>query len=216
MNTGKESAPEGKKQDASPPVPYSLERLILFSDAVFAIAITLLVLEIRLPVGGDSADSRQLLQILGGLWHKYLAYFISFWVIGLNWISHHRKLLYIQRADFQLLSLNLLTLMLIAFTPFPTAVMSENISFTATAFYALMMILVSLSGLTLWWYAAYHHKLIGPELDDRRIRQETLVPAVTVAVFMLSIGVAAVEPGLARIVWVLIFPEALILRRRTA
>jgi uncharacterized membrane protein len=212
----KESDSKSKNQAAKSPVPYSLERLIFFSDAVFAIAITLLVLEIRLPAGGDSADSRQLLQILGGLWHKYLAYFISFWVIGLNWISHHRKLLYIKRADFQLLSLNLLTLMLIAFTPFPTAVMSENISFTATAFYALMMILVSLSGLTLWWYAAYHHRLIDPELDDRRIRQEALVPAVTVAVFLLSIGVAAVEPGLARICWVLIFPVALVLRRRTS
>ena len=191
-----------------------LERLVFFSDAVFAIAITILVLDIRLPSGADSASSRELFQALTGLWQEYLAFFISFWTIGLSWISHHRKFLYIQRIDNLLVTLNLLMLMLIVFIPFPTAVMSENVSFTATAFYALTMILACLSGLILWWYAARNHHLVNPSLDKHQIWKEALVPLATIAIFVLSIGVAVLYEGLARICWVLVFPVAFLLRRK--
>lgn len=210
------TAPNELKQDRPPQNRLALERLVFFSDAVFAIAITILVLDIRLPAGEDAAGSRELLLLLASLWPKYLAFFISFWVIGLSWISHHRKFLCIQRVDYQLLTLNLLLLMMIAFTPFPTAVMSENVSFTATVFYALTMILVSLSGLILWWYAARNHRLIDPNLDRRQIRREALLPLATIAIFMLSIGVAVLDAGLARICWVLVFLAAFFLRRRAA
>jgi uncharacterized membrane protein len=202
------------KQDCTQQNHFALERLAFFSDAVFAIAITILVLDIRLPYGVDSASSRELFLLLTGLWQEYLAFFISFWVIGLSWISHHRKFLYIQRIDYPLLILNLLVLMLIAFIPFPTAVMSENVNFTATTFYALTMILSSLSGLILWWHAARDHRLVDPRLDRRQIWREASVPLTTIAIFILSIGIAVVTPGLARICWVLVFPVAFFLRRR--
>jgi uncharacterized membrane protein len=92
------------KQDSTPQNRLALERLVFFSDAVFAIAITILVLDIRLPAGADSASSRELFLLLAGLWQEYLAFFISFWVIGLCWISHHRKFLHIRRVDNQLLT----------------------------------------------------------------------------------------------------------------
>jgi uncharacterized membrane protein len=192
----------------------SIERLVFFSDAVFAIAITLLILDIGVPSGTASADSRGLFLSLVSLWPKYLAYFISFWVIGLSWISHHRKFLFIERADYPLLTLNLLLLMIIAFVPFPTAVMSESVTFTASAFYALTMILASLSGLLLWRHAAGGHRLVNPALEDRLIRREASMPLATIAVFAISIGVAFFEPGLARLCWLLVFPLVLILRRR--
>ena len=94
-----------------------LERLMFFSDAVFAIAITILVLDIHLPSGVDLSSDRQLLSALGGLWQKYLAYIISFWVIGLYWINHHRKFLFIKKFDHRLLSLNLLFLMVMDICP---------------------------------------------------------------------------------------------------
>jgi len=68
-----------------------LERLVFFSNAVFAIAITLLALDIRLPAGSEMFSDAQLLAALLGIWHKYLAYGISFFVIGTLWIGHHRK-----------------------------------------------------------------------------------------------------------------------------
>jgi uncharacterized membrane protein len=208
--------PSVAKQDSPPENGLALERLVFFSDAVFAIAITILVLDIRLPAGAEAANSRELFLALVRLWPQYLAFFISFWVIGLTWVSHHRKFRYIQRVDYPLLTLNLLMLMLIVFVPFPTAVMSENISFTATAFYALVMILASLSGLLLWWHAARNRRLVYAGLDRRQIWQEASAPLVTIAIFALSIAVAALSAGLARICWLLVFPVVFLLRRRAA
>jgi uncharacterized membrane protein len=203
-------------QDSKPQNRLAIERLIFFSDAVFAIAITILVLDIRLPASADAAGSHELLLSLATLWPKYLAYLISFWTIGLSWISHHSKFLYIQRVDYQLLVINLIRLMMIAFIPFSTAVMSENVSFTATAFYAFTMVLVSLSGLILWWHATRNHHLVDPNLDRHYIRGEALSPLATTAIFTLSIGVAVLDAGLARICWVLAFPIAFFLSRRDA
>lgn len=203
-------------QDSKSQDRLAMERLIFFSDAVFAIAITILVLDIRLPASADAASSHELLLSLATLWPKYLAYLISFWTIGLSWISHHRKFLYIQRVDYQLLVINLIMLMMIAFIPFPTAVMSENVSFTATAFYAFTMVLASLSGLILWWHATRNHHLVDPNLDRHYIRGEVLTPLATTVIFTLSIGVAVLDAGLARIFWVLAFPIAFFLSRRAA
>ena len=194
----------------------AIERLVFFSDAVFAIAITILVLDLRLPAGVNAGSSHGLWLDLLSLWPKYLAFFISFWVIGLSWISHHRKFLYIKRIDYPLLFLNLIMLMMIAFIPFPTAVMSENITYTATAFYALTMILTCISGLILWWHAAHNYRLIDPALDKYRVWREASVPLATITIFALSMGLAIMAPGLARIFWVLVFPVAFFLRRRTA
>ena len=152
--------PETSDQDR-----LGFERLTFFSDAVFAIAITILVLDIHLPSGGDSANNAQLFNMLIGLTPKFLAYFISFWVIGLYWISHHRKFLLKKRFDNTLPSLNLLLLIVIAFIPFPTSVISESATRTATIFYALVMALVGLILAGLWWHAAHSHKLIDPHHD---------------------------------------------------
>jgi uncharacterized membrane protein len=210
------NVPNPRQHDAAAENRLALERLVFFSDAVFAIAITILVLDIRLPAGADTAGSRELLLSLAGLWHKYLAFFISFWVIGLCWISHHRKFLYIQRVDSQLLTLNLLMLMMIAFIPFPTAVLSETVNLTATCFYALTMTLACLSGLVLWWHAVRNHNLIDPHLDRQHILREASVPLATIAIFILSMGVAVLDAGLARIIWFLVFAVAVFLRRRAA
>lgn len=81
-----------------------LERLIFFSDAVFAIAIMLLALEIRLPASENLMDDAQLFAQLAGLWHRYLGYFISFMVIGIFWMAHYRKYRFIKRYDSRLKS----------------------------------------------------------------------------------------------------------------
>jgi uncharacterized membrane protein len=187
-----------------------LERLMFFSDAVFAIAITILVLDIHLPSVGDFADERQLLAILTGLWHKYLAYIISFWVIGLYWINHHRKFLLIKKFDYPLMSLNLLLLMVIAFIPFPTSVISVSANRIAMVFYALVMALAGLFLAFLWLHAAYNHHLIDPHLNRRQRWREAAGPLVIVGFFFLSIGIAFINQSLVRICWLLIIPVSLI------
>jgi uncharacterized membrane protein len=183
-----------------------LERLIFFSDAVFAIAITLLALDIRLPAGGESPNNAQLLTQLLGLWPKYLAYLISFLAIGTLWIGHHRRFRFIRRSDRGLLALNLLFLMVVAFVPFPTSVISESGNRTATIFYALTMILGGLMLAALWWYASWHNRLTDPGLDARQARRQFVPMLLTVALFILSIGLAFLDENLARFSWLLVVP----------
>lgn len=190
-----------------------LERLIFFSDAVFAIAITLLALEIRLPASEELISNAELSAQLVGLWHRYLGYFISFLVIGFFWMAHHRKYLFIKRYDNGLLILNLLILMGIAFIPFPSSVISEYPYRSATIFYALIMLLVALLYLVIWWYASWHNRLIDPGLDVKQRRREFITPLATAAVFLISIGIAYINADVAKFSWLLIVPVTLFLNR---
>jgi len=102
---------------------FQLERIILFSDAVFAIAITLLVLEIKVPhVGEDTNNS--LINILIGMTPKFIGFFISFLVIGQYWIVHHKLFGFVDDYNGGLLWLNLIFLMSIVLMPFSTALYS--------------------------------------------------------------------------------------------
>jgi uncharacterized membrane protein len=181
-----------------------LERLIFFSDSVFAIAITLLALEIRLPDGGELLDNSQLTRQLSGMWHEYLAYFISFMVIGTFWISHHRKYRYIQRYDNRLLFLNLVLLMVIAFIPFPSSIISKYPYRSATIFYALIMALAGLLVWVIWWYASHGNRLIDPNMADAQRKRQLIAPLLTSAIFFLSIGLAYISADLSRFSWLLI------------
>lgn len=190
-----------------------LERLVFFSDAVFAIAITLLALEIRLPASQDLLSEAELSAQLAELWHRYLGYGISFLVIGVFWMAHHRKFHFIKRYDSRLMLLNLLLLMVIAFIPFPASLISEYPYRTATIFYALIMLLVSLITAAIWWYASRHNRLIDAALDARQRRREFVMPLATAAIFLLSIGIAFLDPDAAKLAWLLILPVTLVMNR---
>lgn len=181
-----------------------LERLVFFSDAVIAIAITLLALEIRLPALGEELSNAQLLQSLLALWPRYLGYLISFLVIGEFWLGHHRKFRFIVRYDRSLLLLNLLFLMLIAFIPFPTVVLSEYGNRTATIFYALTITVAGLLLLAVWSYAAQHNRLLDPDFAPAQRRHEWQRSLVVPLIFLLSIGLAFINDDLAKFSWVLI------------
>jgi uncharacterized membrane protein len=198
-----------KTRHSNPPIDHTkdqvgLERLIFFSDAVFAIAITLLSLEIRLPTMDVPMTNAELFHSILAIGPKYVAYIISFLVIGLIWAGHHRKFRLIRGYDGNLILLNLLLLMTIAFIPFPTSLLSTYGNQTATIFYASVMILASLFSLTIWWYVSYKDRLIVPHLDQRQRRREILGPVLVIGVFGLSIGLTFISPGLARLAWLLI------------
>jgi len=117
-----------------------LERLVLFSDAVFAIAITLLVLELKVPDRESIRSAGGVAAALFGELPKFAAFFISFAVIGFYWIAHHRMSRHIRRCNGTLLALNLLLLLFVAFLPFPVALFgSFRREPTAIAFYAISM-----------------------------------------------------------------------------
>ena len=191
----------------------SMERIVFFSDAVFAIAVTLLALEIRLPESEALLDELTLLSQLTHIWNVYLGYFLSFMVIGVFWMAHHRKFRLIKRFDSRLMLLNLLFLMIIAFIPFPTSIISNYPGTTATIFYALTMIVGELLLTVTWWYASHRNRLVSSNLDTGTRRRQFINPLATSLVFALSIGIALFSPDLAKFSWFLILPVTLYANR---
>src|SRR5580693_6663303 len=125
-----------------------------FSDGVFAIAITLLVLDLRLPGAGPEHDT--LVQQLLHAWPQYFAYVVSFLTIGIMWMNHHTILAHVARVDRPLLVLNLLLLMGIVAIPFPTGLVADNLNHggpdatAAVVTYGLVMIAISCGFAGLW------------------------------------------------------------------
>lgn len=195
---------QSKESDAGLTDQVGMDRLIFFSDAVFAIAITLLALDVRLPQGVGDLNDWALLDELLAIWPRYLGFVVSFLVLGTFWISHHRKFRHIRRYDNNLLLLNLLLLMAIAFIPFPTSVLSEYGNRTATIFYALSMALTGLLSAAVWLYATHGHRLVDPGMTSAQRRHELRGPIATIGVFGVSIGIAFFNADLAKLSWVLI------------
>src|SRR5919197_1085989 len=145
----------------------SKARLEAFSDGVFAIAITLLVLEIKVP----PADSgRSLARGLLELWPSYAGFPVSFITVGIIWVNHHAVFATVQRVDRMLLFKNLLLLLTVSFIPFPTAVMAEYLRAEsgenlAAAFYAGWFFVMGVAFRQIWPHAARNWaSRIGPAL----------------------------------------------------
>lgn len=136
-------------------------RLEAFSDGVFAIAITLLILDVRLPPGGGPLTHR-----LGHAWPTYVAYLLSFLVIGIMWANHHGIFRLIGRTSHGLVVANLLLLLCVAFIPFPTSVLADNLAHggtdqrTAAVFYNGVFTLTAVCYNLLWQVAARGNRLI--------------------------------------------------------
>jgi uncharacterized membrane protein len=145
-------------------------RLVFFSDAVFAIAVTLLVLEIRPP-----QDTRHLFHGLVALWPSYLSYAITFLLIGQVWANHHVMFDHIRSADRTVLFLNTLLLMDIAFLPFAAAVLSAALRTghgqrTAVVFHGMAFELAAILFNAIWDYARHDHRLLGTTIDSAGAR----------------------------------------------
>ncbi len=151
------------------------QRIEAFSDGVFAIAITLLILEIRLPPLRGSGGIRSLEAALLGLWPSYLAYVLSFLMIGIYWANHHYIFRLYKRTDHLFNLLNVLFLMCIAFLPFPTAVLGGLVTDpreqrTAVMFYAFGLLLPAFTWFLTWLYASRQYRLIDTGLDPGFVR----------------------------------------------
>jgi uncharacterized membrane protein len=196
---------------------YGLSRLINFSDAVIAIAITLLVLEIRLPEPARGLTGPVITGEILALWPKYLGYFVSFWVIGLYWMAHHRIFRLINGYDRRLLTLNLAFLGTVAFMPFPTFVLFDYAGiFIVVLLYAGTLTLTGLSLVAIWLYATKDHRLVDPQLEEAMIGNQTRSLLVGPSVFLLSIVVAIFNPDVAMYIWLLQIPAYFLTRPPSA
>jgi uncharacterized membrane protein len=153
-------------------------RIEAFSDGVFAIAITLLIIEIGVPHLEDEPPGTTLPQALVGLWPSYLGYVISFLQIGVIWANHHNRFRFIERSDHGLLFLNILFLMCVAFISFPTALLAEYLERTASeretagVIYAGTLAVTAVFFTLLWLYAAAN-RLVDRNLDPSLVRAMT-------------------------------------------
>jgi uncharacterized membrane protein len=140
-------------------------RLEAFADGVFAIAATLLIIEIHLPGEGEVGEE------LREIWPSYFAYALSFLTIGIMWVNHHVVLAYTREADRAFLFINLFLLMAIAFVPFPTSLVAEHIreegAREALLAYGLTFTVIAVFFQAFWQYAS--RRLLVPDADPREV-----------------------------------------------
>lgn len=186
------------------------DRIVFFSDAVFAIAITLLAVNLRVPDTGHIGSAHELGKAIPGIF----GFAISFAVIAFFWVGHHATFRYITAIDRPLIALNLVLLGTIAFLPYPTEVLSASSAQpAAVVFYAACCALAGLAQAAVWVYATRSPaKLTDPSAESLRTLYLLRILRIP-AVFLLSIPVAVVAPKMAPYIWLLIWVSGAVLNR---
>ena len=189
---------------------YSLGRILAISDGVFAFSLTLLVVGLVVPTSSsNSALASQLL----AQWPALFSYLLSFVVVAMTWNGHHDTFRYIHRVDGWLIVFNFAVLLLVAFLPFPTAVLGRNQGKPAAAvIYAATLTLINLGGAAMWWYATGGHRLVDRNLPYHVVKKRFSRLAIGVVVFLVSIPVALWQPYVAEFMWLPLFGLVLFIR----
>jgi uncharacterized membrane protein len=193
------------------------ERLVLFSDAVFAIVITLLVLPLTEAVT-DLANSENLAGDLTDLWPRALSFVGTFLVIGQFWIAHHTMFGVVRSYDRTLLWMNIVALLTVSFLPFPSALLGARASTDdqlPVVLYAASLTLASLA-FSLTWHHALRRGLVASDAVDSERRDLTLRSYTTTALFALSVLAALAGVIVAALFWVVLVPLGRILVVRSA
>src|SRR5262245_15022784 len=162
-------------REASSSMERPTARVEAFSDGVFAIAITLLILEIRVPELEGAPGSRELAAALVRLWPSFFAFLFSFFVILVMWINHHEFLRWVKDHDYKFLFANGLVLMCVTFVPFPTAVVARYLGTdaarAAVAFYCGTFFCIALSYQALFQSVVRGRRLIHDHIPDQTLKR---------------------------------------------
>jgi len=179
------------------------ERILAFSDGVFAIAITLLVLNVAID-----PKTRRLPEELLNLWPAYLAYGMSFLIIGIIWAQHHAIFSLINRADHIFLLINILFLMWVAFLPFPAHVLGQELGShnqqAAMSFYAGVFLVGTLPFNLLWRYPASGYRLLRPDADPHLVRVTTRSYTIGPFLYLIDLVLSFVSVPLSVILFALL------------
>jgi TMEM175 potassium channel family protein len=191
------------------------DRALLFTDAVYAIAMTLLVVGIAVPtVSGDSDSPRAMLDALNEKTSEFISFFVAFWIIGRYWLAHHEFVAQLRSVDRMLISINLVYLAFVAFLPFPTALIGryeENP--ISLVLFAGTLAIVSLLEVLLFQYAwrRGHTKRVIPK---EVARWGTAAASVPVLIFLISMPIAfLLSPTAALVSWLLFIPVMVVVDR---
>ena len=183
-----------------------LDRIIFFSDAVFAIVMTLLILDIQVPSIPADLVSTELPHRVLDLWPEFFSYVLSFIVIGTYWMAHHGTFRYIESYDRALMWLNLLFLLSISFVPFPTSLLGDyGDQQFAVVLYAVSLAIPRLLLALIWWYAIKGRISISDRLDPRLSRYHLGRSLSIAAIFLLSVIISFFSVSTVIFTWFLLF-----------
>jgi uncharacterized membrane protein len=170
------------------------KRVEAFSDAVFSVAITLLILEFKVPDMPDAARNSDLFRALLGLWPSFLALIISFLTVLTMWINHHGFFELLDDIDPRLLFANGFLLLTITFVPFPTAVLARYIDSqsanVAAAFYCGTYVVINVGYNLLWYSSAHNRRLIKPDVPDAHLKKIRNAYLLAFPVYVLAVAVS--------------------------
>jgi len=197
--------PETSRTRQAQRTVFSTSRLEALSDGVFAIALTLLVLD--LAVG--TAARRHLLHALVELWPSYLAYVTSFFMIGLVWIGHHVIMSTSSGVDRRVVKINLALLFVVAFLPFPTRLLGEFIrdphaEQVAAVFYGTWLLLISITLAGMWRYVSGKHRLLPDDFSQATVDRFTRSFRPNIALYGFAIALAFIFPRIAAALFLII------------
>jgi uncharacterized membrane protein len=182
----------------------SRNRIEALTDGVFAVAMTLLVLDIKVPELQASEAANLPLKLLA-LWPRLLSYVISFVILGVYWVGHHIQLSFIRRADRPLLWINVLFLLWVALVPFSTALLGEySKTRVAIAVYGANLIAIGLTLALHWWYATAESRHVDPDLHPDLVRGGMKRTLMAPVVYVIAIALSFVRAELSLILYALV------------
>lgn len=181
----------------------SKARVVALTDGVFAIVMTLLVLDIVVPHLSHSEATVELVKRLVGLWPVFLGYASSFIILGFFWIGHDSQFHYIKRVNRILLWITIFYLMFIALIPFSTSLLGEyQDQQISVIIYGANLTIALCWNYLHWWYATKNHRLVDSNLDPILIKVMLRIYSVGIIIFLVAIAVSFVNVHLSLILYI--------------
>jgi uncharacterized membrane protein len=178
------------------------ERSKALADGVFAIVMTLLVLELAVPVVMTTSGHDSLAHQLLEMWPEFLFYFLSFLILGMYWLMHHMLFDVVIAYDSTLVWLNIFYLMFVSLIPFSTSLFGRYASEkVTTVVYGVNLLLIFFMGFSIWTYVTGKHRLVPKDLDPNLIKGGKIMGCVYFAVLLAAIGLSFVSPLVSAIVY---------------
>jgi uncharacterized membrane protein len=186
----------------------AVDRLAAFTDGIFAIGITLLSLEVAVPLVESAASKADLVAALVGQWPSYVAYTVTFFIIGGYWINHHRMFNLLRGINHTFLILNIFALMAIAIIPFPNALLAEyllnpELRGVAAVVYGLAMFALALM-FNIVWRSAFGMRLMKPEADPVEIRKVLNSYLIGPIAYAAAVVIALFAPVVSLVIYALL------------
>ena len=190
----------------------NIDRTVFFSDAVIAIAITLLALKIEISGLSGDTTNRELLGDLNEALPRIITFIWSFALVAVYWSLHRRMFGKITRLDTTMTTLNIVFLALVALLPFPADILGQIATAVSVSLYGLNVAAISLVMAAMWHHAYSHHRLVETRMTGHHIRAATFQYLFSAGVALLTVAFSWVNPTLGLCVWFVLMFQPLIRR----